>query len=191
MNPPRPGSKTSVALHELNQILHLGVVDGHVSDAEIRQLLQWKATHKNVLRQPALTPFMTWLNAALADGEIDARERGELMIWAQAVAAMDHEPEHREVSEVKVIRPPIALPHGWTMVDDTDWGKQEATAKQVGFLVHLGVSRSRAERLSKREASDLIDEMLDRQRRAKGCGMAVLVLMLGILVFLAAEHRNT
>lgn len=160
-----PEPRWKQGMRELVALLDVITEDGQIDGVEIGLLYSWRDRWKTSLRAKKLAPFMDWLNAALADGQFDSGEVDEAIQWAHRLAERSPDDEDPQVRETFESRHPD-IPFG-------KWRHDPATQKQYDFLIRLGADRRLIMGLTKGQASDLIDELIDQQDMAEQTAAAI------------------
>ena len=178
------GGKTQEAIKALATLLTKIGADSVVTDDEVRELQAWKVKHRSVIGREALRPFRDWLDKVLADGEVDAEERIDLLAWCQWAKAWS---EKRKASMPVPV--PRSSPTIQSITISRDWKTDPMSDRQRSFLHDLGASSSQMRGLTKGQASNLIDQLLEQRdsrpaRPAVGGCSPVMIIAAVVVVLI-------
>lgn len=167
---------TTEAGQSLLSLLAEVTQDGSLSDAEVHKLRDWLEANRECADVPAIAWLRELLQAVLADGKVTPDERWDLLLAFDKVFP----PEERVLAKLRRKNAPR---------EATAWTDQHATSKQVAYLQVLGVKFD-ASRITKAEASDLIDKAKDRLENAPS-NRQMMVLRFWDQVALAEEGKGS
>lgn len=138
-------NKTQQAFLCLNDLVKAITSDGKLTRHEIEELMDWRVEWRTVVKRSVLKPFTEWFDEAVADGRITRNEAAELLAWAEEIA---NHPEHEEIKSRR-------------LVAAEKWRSHPVTEPQVQFLIDLGVAESESLKMTKGEASERIESILE------------------------------
>lgn len=138
------GNKTQAAIGELVKILRRIKARGP-GKGDVKLLSEWAATYRSVRTRPAIKPAATWIEATIADGEIDAQEREQLNQWCEFAEAWDRNAKARQAE---------------VFAAENAWRDDPMSDRQRAYLLDLGAKPASLNGITKGEASDRIDRLL-------------------------------
>jgi len=172
-------TKTQQAFIELAALLEEIKADGVITDVEFQRVMGWRCKWKTVVRREELRDFDDWLNQAMSDGVISSDERMQLVGWSDRLSGKNKNKtlnvENFESGD-QYLKCPVSV--------RPTWRNDPATAKQVAFLIELGDSEEDCRCMTKGQASNRIESLLEsRDSRRGGKGGCMVMLLAGIIGF--------
>lgn len=140
-------TKTQMAFRELNDLLKTITADKRITLEEIEQLMRWRSTWATVVKRPQLKAFTEWFDNAVADGQFTTAEISDLFVWCEEIASQAGEDEMIENRRT---------------APASDWRRDPVTDAQFSYLVNLGVPEPEIRQMTKGEASQRINQLVDQ-----------------------------